>query len=96
MNVEELMTRPFVCHRGLHRWDSKEEAERCCQGWIPMYVPFQYGSEWIPYEEWFRPHKKGWFKMHLVPKDEMVSQLIELLPPHLLEELDLGLEPNCH
>jgi hypothetical protein len=73
----------YLCTRKFHYWETQEEAERCCNGWIRLMVPLQYGED----EFFGAPVKNpyyisGLWKPWLIREEETeeIERLLTLMP----------------
>lgn len=78
----------FVCGAGLHRWESRAEAVRCCNGWIRMFVPFLYGRAHVDRSRWYEEGPLAMFVLTLIPVHDQVeiAKLNGLLSDQLREK----------
>lgn len=42
MDDDWLLPRNKVCGSGNHHWRTSQDAARCCNGWLPIPVPFEF------------------------------------------------------
>ena len=76
----------FVCSKGLHHWDSLDDAERCCNGFTRLYVPAGYGEEILgPWRSrHVDPSLRAW-KLWLLPDTDVEEiRRIRAGTPHRL------------
>ena len=84
--MNRLLKKQFICSKGLHKWASQDEADRCCNGWKRMLVPGFYGCAHIDRSQWYEVD--GWFQLALIPvNDEAeIARLESLVPGQIREE----------
>ncbi len=76
----------YLCARKIHLWDSPQDAERCCNGWIRLMVPLQYGEKTFlgfPVVDPYRvPPSGGLWKPYLIREEETeeIERLLALMP----------------
>ena len=79
----------YLCARKLHFWQSRADAQRCCNGWVRLMVPFHYG---VPGRDWYSVVGLGVWKVYLIREEETAE--IEKLRALLPMELRSSTSPN--
>ena len=79
---------PFVCSKGIHKWETQDKADKCCNGWIRMWVPFFYGCAHIERSRWYELDKLGMLTLTLIPVSDVeeIARLNSLVSDKIREK----------
>lgn len=94
--------RKYCCMAGIHFWRLSGDAERCCSGWVPIRVPFEWRNDLSGWAEAAKDSSEDinqpWVRMLVAANEHDLIERLREREPNALREKSLnvgrgGIEP---